>query len=376
MGEENKLENPLLIQPLGSPISKEDSDLEASKAESPWLFAPLPIGKNENKPKPEPEVSPEETNRGLAKTAGTALSYVGNRPEDQKIRQARSTMVTAPSVLADYHAKNLSSLMDEAKMHEGNVSATKANFNDAVKEALRVGAIPEDPKAVEAMFGKKFNYPGMLSAGAEKNVEHNIQQRQGNYVQSGLEGVRDFKGESPLTAYQRVSRLLVPTDVSPTSILSQQQIDAQNALKLAHDTHQDALDTFATHKVTLDKANEDLKKATLNKIEGEAKFGGYEPQMAIKLLKGFAKAGGSALSGLSLYDAYDKLKKGDYTGLADLSMGAGGAMMLVPGLEPLGVATALPGAAYTGGKSALELFDRYARKKPTDIGNINIPSNP
>jgi len=375
MDEVNNAENPLVTQPLGSPMSKEDADYEASKAENPDLFKPLPFSKKDEKPKVETVVSPEETNRGLEKTAGTVLSYAGNRPEDQKIRQARSTNITAPSVLADYHAKNLSTLMDEAKMHEGNVSATKANFDDAVKEALRVGAIPEDPKAVEAMFGKKFNYPGMLSVGAEKNVEHNVQQRQGNYVQSGLEGVRDFKGEAPLTSYQRVSRLLVPTDVAPTSIMSQQQIDAQNALKLAHDTHQDAIDTFANHKVVLDKANEDLKKATLNKIEGEAKFGGYEPQMAIKLLKGLAKAGGSALSGLSLYDAYDKLKKGDYTGLADLSMGAGGAMMLVPGLEPLGVVTALPGAAYTGGKSALELFDRYAPKKPTDIGTINIPAN-
>lgn len=383
--DENQTNNQLVTQPLGSSGSHDDAEFESSKAENPWLFAPLPV----SQPKIAQEFSKGvgltdssfsgangtfdadalknniNPKRDIAKSVGSALSYIGNRPESEKVRVARSQNVTAPQVLADYHAKNVSDLMKEAEIHKGNISATKDNFNNALQNALQKGAIPEDPAEVQNLFGQKFTYPGMLSVGAEKNVEHNVQQRQGNKVQSGVEGVRDFKGMGPASGYVRSSRLIVPYDLGTAPLLTKDQIEARDALKKAHEEHQNAIDEHLEHQKVLEKANEDLKKATLDKIEGEAKFSGYQPTKAIQVLKGLAKGLGGLGSGLSLYDAYDKLKQGDYTGLADLSMGVGGGMMLIPGLEPLGVAVALPGAAYTGGKSALELYHRYADQPTT-----------
>jgi hypothetical protein len=313
-----------------------------------------------DKSKEPPPPSTTEILGDVGKTAGAGLMALGTAPESSKVREARATMVTAPKTVTALHTKNVLDLMDKSKLHEANVALTKDEFNSALNKALSLGAIPDDPKEVEGLFGKKFTYPGMLSPGAERHTDIMSEIRQGNKVQRGVEGVKEFSDKGgPLSGFTRSSRLIVPSSLSTAPLLTEDQIRARDSLRQTHEAHQNALEAHASHQVDLDNAHKDLKKATLDQIEKESKFTGYETTPAIRLLKNLAKVGGTAMSGLSLVDAYNKLKEGDYTGLADLSLGAGGAMMMVPGLQPAGVLTSIPGAAFTGGKAALELMDRY-----------------
>jgi hypothetical protein len=298
--------------------------------------------------------------RDISKTAGAGLVAKGTAPESSKIREARATMVTAPKAVTSAHAKNVLSLMDQDKLHQANIAIAKDTFNNALSKALDLGAIPDNPKEVEMLFGKNFTYPGMLSPGAERHTDIMSEIRQGNKVQRGVEGVKEFSGQGgPLTGFTRKSRLIVPNKLESAPLLTKDQLLAQQALKEAHDAHQMALENHAAHQAELDNAHKELKKATLNQLEKESAFTGYQPSQAMNLLKTIAREGGTALSGLSLYDAYNKLKEGDYTGLADLSLGVGGLMTRIPYLQPAGILTMIPGAAYTGGKAALELMDRY-----------------
>jgi hypothetical protein len=351
--------NPSYELPLGE-IPKDD--YSASREAKPYLFDPLGPDTSAPPAPPAPPVSTAQIATDVAKPTGSVLSFVGNKPPSKDFRQSQATNITAPKVVADIHAKNVSELLDQDKMHKANVSVTGNQFNDALNKALELDAIPENPKEVEGLFGKKFTYPGMLGAGAERHADTMSEVRQANKVQRGLEGVKEFEGEGSLPGYKRVSRLIVGSNVNPPNLYTPSQIEAQNALLKAYNEHQQAIENHAQHQVNLEKANENLKKATLNQAEKSAIHGGFESPQAIKLFKNLASKAGGALSALDLYDAFDKLKKGDYTGLADLSMGVGGAMMAVPGLEPIGALTALPGAGYTGLQSAQELYNRFNPK--------------
>ena len=136
------------------------------------------------------------------------------------------------------HMSNLDKLQLEMKAATAELAQANAKLAEARAEAMKIGAIPEP--IVDTTAPKATTLPGQLSAGAERHAGAMSQVRSANVVQRGLEGVKEFEGLGPLPGYDRLSRLIVPSEYAGASVYNQEQLSAQAKLQAAQDAYEKA----------------------------------------------------------------------------------------------------------------------------------------
>jgi hypothetical protein len=337
------------------------------------------------------EVKPE-SNVAEAGAVGAAVGLAANKvlpkvevPQPKGMDTAKvNASVSQQSVqrqveaLRDTKASQTLRIDDALK----ELNNAKATADEAARKlalarenAMKLNALPEPPAPVEVPKIADADYPGKVSAGAERHAGKMSEIRAANRVQRGLEGVKELQGAGNASGYTRLSRIIVPDSLANASVYNAEQLLAQKQLAEAEAAYKAAqanansmqakwkgLSGSTPKSVTAAETNvaRSTEKAAqaadkLKALEAIKPSGLQRAGAMISKIPGLNILAGG-LTGAEAMNAYEQglTPEGVMSGMG----AAGGALMMIPhpAAKVAGALLSAPPLAYQGYQAAKDYF--------------------
>jgi hypothetical protein len=367
MGQENKSE----LSDILPELHDQQGNFSLQSAPAP---AAAPANNNQAAPAaPQSESDPVNNfGAGLAgAVAGKVFGAPVEKPVNPNLIPAQSDLAAKSAVLESQknnlasHQQTYAQELDRLRLEKAAADAALNDagtaFHEATAHARSLNALPEPIQIAPEPEAPK------LSAGAERHTNKMSEIRQGNKVQRGLEGVKEFSGTGGnLSGYTRNSRLIVPHELANAPVHTPDQLEALRRLEQAEASHQQAIRDAAEAKLKLERSKtpNTVIKSQNAVTTAEAAHSGAAAKLAelekakpsvlqrvgynIGKLPYFNILSG-ALSGAELAHAYDAYQKGHITEAALAAMaGVGGGISLLPhpAAKAIGFGMQLPEMGY------------------------------